>query len=332
MSSFRTADEGAHTPTADPLWQESLIFIWWDEHHGIGGLHRIGHLPNQGTANYWNALMLVDGLRYRADVHGIPLRDADCRPDGLTAGGQALLPLAEGGGRVDFDDGHTELHLTYTDYFPMCEVWEHGTGGEVEADMAAAHFETSGHVHGTVRIREGSCTIDGTFHRDHSWGPRDWEHLAGHRWIVGTAGPAFAFSGAVMLGTADLVFGGYVIRDGQRYQADGVDIIVGIEPDGVSARNATAVWRLRNGDTVVIDCQPINGVMLGHGNYIEVDQLAHFAVRGDSTSGWCDIEISTNHRLHNQPVRLAVAAGLQRGFSHARGPISLAETLTNPSN
>lgn len=329
MAQFNTADEGAHTPSADPLWQESLIFIWWDETHGIGGLQRIGHLPSQGKANYWNTLMCADGLRYRADVHEIPLHDHDRRADGITAGGQALLPLADGGGRVDFDDGHTELHLTYQDYFPMCQVWEHGTGGEVEADMAAAHYETSGRVTGTVRMNDRHYEIEGTFHRDHSWGPRDWENLTGHRWIVGTSGPNFAFSGAVMLGTTDLVSGGYIIRDGERFQAEEVDIVVGIEPDNVTVRNATSAWRLRNGETIVIDCQPINGVMLGHGNYIEVDQLARFNVRGEDTTGWCDIEVSTNHRLNNLPVRLAVGAALEAGFSQARGRIGLAETLTH---
>lgn len=324
---YSPSDEGAHPSGADPLWQESLIFIWWDENAGIGGLQRVGHLPNLGTATYWNTLMTADGYRYRSDVHDLPLLPQDRRSDGLTAGGQALLPLAEGGGRVDFSDPDTELHLSYEDFFPMCEVWEHGTGGDVEAEMAAAHYETSGRVHGSVRMGDRHYQIDGTFHRDHSWGPRDWEHLQGHRWIVGTAGPHFAFSAAVMLGTGNLVSGGYVIRDGERFQAEAVDIVVAIEPDNVTARSATVTWELRNGDVVTIDCDPINGVMLGHGKYLESDQLSRFTVRGEDIRGWCDVEVSMNHRLHDLPVKLAIGAGLDMGFSQARGRIGLAESL-----
>lgn len=327
MTTFHPDDEGAHAPGDEHDWQESLMFIWWDESAGVGGLQRVGHLPNQGRANYWNSFVTADGYRYRGDVHDIPLLPMDRRSDGLTAAGHGILPLAQGGPRLDFDDGDTELHLTWEDFFPMCEVWEHGSGGAVEADMAAAHYETSGRVRGTLRMGERQYDIDGTFHRDHSWGPRDWEHLQGHRWVIGTAGPHFAFSAAVMLGTGNLVSGGYIIRNGVRFQADAVDIVVAMEPDNVTARSATVTWELPHGEQVIIDCMPINGVMLGHGEYIECDQLSHFRVRGTDVEGWCDVETSMNHRLHNLPVKLAIGAGLEHGFSDARGKIALGETF-----
>ncbi len=109
--------------------------------------------------------------------------------------------------------------------------------------------------------------------------------------MVGTAGPQFSFSAAVMLGTNDLVAGGYVIRNGDRFQARDVDIVIGIEPDNVTARTATVAWTLDNGETVIIDCEPLGGWMLGHGQYLESDQLARFTVRGTEIEGWCDIEV-----------------------------------------
>jgi hypothetical protein len=330
MKRFEFADEGMHTPTAgDQIWQESQIFIWWDESQGLGGLQRVGHLPNQDKANFWHGLMTAGGLHYLADVHDITLTDGDRHDRGLTSGGQSMAALSHDTGTIDFADDQTELHLRYEDYYPMCEVWEHGTGGKVEADMAAAHFETSGRVTGTVRMRDRRFEVDGSFHRDHSWGPRDWEALNGHRWVVGTAGPRFSFSAAVMLGTTDLVAGGYVIRDGDRFQARDIDIVIGIEPDNVTARNATVAWKLDNGEAVIIDCEPIGGWMLGHGQYLESDQLARFSVRGTDIEGWCDVEVSMNHRLHNQPVRLAIGAALQHGFSQARKPIDLFEKLVS---
>ena len=328
MTRYRFEDEGVHQPTQDPIWQESEFIAWWDESAGIGGFQRIGHLPNQGKANYWNALMCADGLRYRGDVHEIPLEEGDRHSHGLKIGAQSMGATEPGKGAVDFTDESTEVHLKWDDFYPMCEVWEHGTGGHVEADMAAAHFESTGRVTGTVTMGDREFTVDGTFHRDHSWGPRDWEALTGHRWVIGTAGPHFSFSSAVMLGTSDIVSGGYVLRDGVRFQATSVDIVIGIEPDNVTARNATVEWKLENGETVIIDCEPFNGVMLGHGEYIEVDQLGHFRVRGEEDiHGWCDIEVSMNHRLHNRPVALAIGAGLPLGFSTARESISLFEAF-----
>lgn len=328
MARFRFHDEGAHAPApGDPIWQESQIFIWWDEVAGVGGLQRVGHLPNQGRANHWIGLFTADGIRYLADRHEIPLDHADRTDRGLTSGGLSMRATDERSGTIELVEPDAELHLRYTDFYPMCEVWEHGTGGQVEAEMAAAHFETSGRVTGTVRIGERTVEVDGTFHRDHSWGPRDWEFLTGHRWVVGTAGPGFSFSAAVMLGTADVVAGGYVIRDGQRYQATGVDIVIGIEPDNVTARCATVTWQLDDGQTVTIDCEPVDGWMFGHGNYLESDQLSRFSVRGEDIRGWCDIEVSMNHRLHNQPVRLALGAALEQGLSQARGRLGLFEKV-----
>ena len=329
MTRFAFKDEGAHAPDPDdPIWQESWIFIWWDEQNGIGGLQRVGHLPNQGKANYWNGLMTADGARYLADEHDLPLGSGDRHELGLTAGAQRMAAITESTGAIDFDDGDSELHLHYEDFYPMCEVWEHGSGGNVEADMAAAHFETSGRVTGTARIGDREFEVDGTYQRDHSWGPRDWETLNGHRWVVGTAGPEFSFSSAVMLGSSDVVSGGYVIRDGIRHQATEVDIVVGIEPDNVTARNATVAWQLESGETVVVDCEPAGGWMFGHGQYLEADQLGRFTVRGEEIRGWCDIEVSMNHRLHDQPVRLAIGAALDPGLTTTRPRLGLFEKLT----
>jgi hypothetical protein len=327
MTRYRVEDGGAHRPSGDPLWQESQFFGWWDEGRGIGGIQRVGHLPNQGKANYWNALVCADGSRYLADVHDLELRAGDRHPRGLVSAGNRMTAQSERAGEVSFQDASTEIALAYEDFYPMCEVWEHGTGGAVEADMAAAHFETSGRVTGAVRMGDRRFEVDGIFHRDHSWGPRNWEALIGHRWVVGSAGPEFSFSSAVMLGGEDLVSGGYVIRHGQRRQATAVDVVIGIEPDNVTARNATVGWKLDNGETVVIDCQPVNGVMLGHGHYIESDQISRFTVRGEDIEGWCNVEFSMNHRLHNRPVNLAIGAGLRPGFSRARQRIDLFERL-----
>lgn len=320
---YTKADEGAHPPSEDRLWQESVLLLFWDDDAGVGGLFRIGHVPNQGTANYWNGLVTADGLRYRADVHDIPLREEDRRTDGLTAGGQAILPGHEAGGRVDFVDADTEAHLELEDFFPMCPGWELGGGGQVEQDMAAAHYHAAGNLTGTVRLGDRTFAINTTYQRDHSWGPRDWEHLRGHRWIPGNAGRDLMFSAALMLGEHDVMTGGYVMRNGEWVGATELDIVVGVEGDNVTARNAQVAWQLKNGETFAIDLEPVNGIMMSNGNCMLSEQFCRFRVRGEDVSGWCALEVSMNHRLHNQPLGLALGSGLPLGFSQASGRIGL---------
>ncbi|TAM67308.1 hypothetical protein [Mycobacterium sp.] len=83
---------------------------------------------------------------------------------------------------------------------------------------------------------------------------------------------------------------------------------------------------LDDGETLFIDCERWGG-WIGHRQCLGSDQIARLEVRGTDIQGWCDIEVSMNHRLHNQPVRLAVAAALQHGFSQVRNNIDLFEKL-----
>ena len=327
MTRYSLSDEGVHPPGPDPMWQESVVILWLDQDAGVGGFQRIGQLPNLGTTNHWHGLMTTDGLHYIRDVHDLPLVPGDRGADGLGSGGQRLT-VGPDGGRVDFADDDTELHLEFLDFYPMCEVWERGTGGAVEENTAANHYESSGRVTGTARFGGRTIDVDGLFHRDHSWGVREWDLILGHRWIVGTAGPGLSFSAAVMLGDKDIVAGGFVVRDGERIQATEVDVVVRLEPDNITTRGAEVAWYLENGETLSIRSENLGGFIFSHGIWRLSDQLTRFHVVGDEdVTGMCLVETSTNHRLNNMPVSLAIGAAIDHGLSQARGRLGLFEQL-----
>jgi len=310
---FARKDEGIHVPSTQPMWQESLFFCWWDENAGIGGIHRLGQEPNQGKANYWHGLFTADGLRYRSIVHTLDLVESDRQPMEMRAGPQSIR-FGEDGDFIDFSEADTSVKLRFKGYYPMCEVWRHGSGGSVEREMAANHFENSGSVTGSVSMAGREYTISGQFHRDHSWGLREWSKMYGHRWAIGTAGPDLSFAGAVMLGTQDVTEGGFVIRNGIRIAAERVDFVVFLESDGVSHRGGEVTFHLEDASQLGIRFDSIGGFIAGHGGMILTDQLCRFRST-EGHEGFGLLEASINTRLGTGPVNVSLRSALQTGYS-----------------
>ena len=111
-------------------------------------------------------------------------------------------------------------------------------------------------------------------------------------------------------------------------RAEEIDYVVGLNPDNVTVRSAEVTFMLENDETIILDCEPLGGAMLGHSDFLEADQLSRFTVRDEDITGIVNIEVSTNHRLHNRPVVLAMDAALEPGFSQRRGRrVSLSEAV-----
>ena len=175
-------EETAHTPGAEPFWNESWYWDFADEKQGIGGWIRLGLIPNQNVA-WINALVCGPDRATVAllDFHA-PL-PAD--PNDVTAGDirmrhGATDPLREyrvsvSGPARSYSDPAGLLH------------GESGEPAELSMDLS---WTTSG-IPFEYRITSryeipctvtGSITVDGeTFsfdavpgQRDHSNGVRDW--------------------------------------------------------------------------------------------------------------------------------------------------------------
>jgi hypothetical protein len=175
-------DEGPHTATDEPLWNESWYFDFADAQQGFGGWMRLGLYPNQHTA--W-----INALLCGPDMPTIAVIDFE-----------AVLPDDPGAVRTDAID----LALEATEPLQTYRVKVRGRGNAYDDPAALLRGEAGRPVElamdlvwttvGTpyqYRITpryEIPCTVSGTVvvdgrelvadevagQRDHSWGVRDW--------------------------------------------------------------------------------------------------------------------------------------------------------------
>jgi hypothetical protein len=215
VNQFSVADEGRHPRGPDPWWQESVAFHWFDQRHGVGGMHRLGHEPGQGDggtlAHHHGVFDVHQRFRRNGAAPMTGERSAEWFGDAT-----ASWSCDTAGPRFQFDTDEVSLDLRYQDLYPLTDFFPRGSAS-LDEEFAAHHYESSSRVVGTARVGDASYEIDGFGHRDHSWGIRRWDGaLTVHRWICGVVEPDLAFGSITWLGPeGPLVSGGYVVRDGQ---------------------------------------------------------------------------------------------------------------------
>jgi Ecdysteroid kinase-like family len=177
------ADERAHEPSAEQLWNESWYFDAIDESGLLGAYVRIGSYPNLGLSWYTAYVCGVDRPAVAVvDFHApLPTDDGRLALDAahLRAEHLCQIPLerfavtldATGAAHADAsaplrgEPGEpvaVELDL----------VWE--TAGTPYGYRLATRYEIPCQVTGTLRVGEESLELRGGGQRDHSWGLRDW--------------------------------------------------------------------------------------------------------------------------------------------------------------
>ena len=87
-------------------------------------------------------------------------------------------------------------------------------------------IEQAGRVQGTLSLGGKVLEFEGTGHRDHSWGTRDWEAFLHYNWFVGQVGDEISihFWNIHALGQNEVR--GYVFKDGLMALVDTVDVKV----------------------------------------------------------------------------------------------------------
>ncbi len=176
------ADEAAHTPGHEPLWNESWYWDFADPAQGVGGWIRLGLVPNQNVA-WINALICGPDMPTVAllDFHApLPENPNDIRSGDIEIRHAATVPLQEytvtvSGSAQAYDDPAallrgepgrpTDLGLEL--------VWT--TSGTPYAYRIATRYEIPCTVSGAVTA--DGRTYDFTAvpaQRDHSHGVRDW--------------------------------------------------------------------------------------------------------------------------------------------------------------
>ena len=299
--------ELVHAPGAELNWQESVFLTWWDEDSGIGGVHRLAHEPNRGTGNVWCGILTRDGSGFRRDLTQVAVA-----PDHRGLAVADYRYEWDEGLRLRADDGDLTLDLAADDLYPATSLWDRSRLESVGEATISNHTEASGRIRGTVGVGGQRCAVTGWCHRDHSWGPRDWGHVLSHRWFAGTCGEGLSFSAIIMQGVDyKYLVGGAVVRHGVVKSTTDVDIAVVMEADGISHRGGTARMRFDDGEELVLEAEPIAGVVFDEKEHVEVDTLCHVTA-SSGHRGFCDFEVSNG--LRRAPIHHALRAATGDGL------------------
>ncbi|BBY53447.1 phosphotransferase [Mycolicibacillus koreensis] len=176
------ADEYAHPPGPEPLWNESWYFDFVDPDQQLAGWIRLGLNPN-GPGAWINAMLCGPGhptiaLNDFQVPH--PADPTDVHGDGVALTQQVLEPLQTyrvqaGGAGQAFTDPSALLHGgTGTPVEAAMEL-EFTTVGTPYQYRVTPRYEIPCTVSGEVRIGENRYRLrDVVGQRDHSWGVRDW--------------------------------------------------------------------------------------------------------------------------------------------------------------
>jgi hypothetical protein len=91
---------------------------------------------------------------------------------------------------------------------------------------ATDRVEQAGRVTGTLRIGDRVIEVNGTGHRDHSWGTRDWVAFQQYEWFVGQVGTEASVHFWRLNAAGKEQIRGYVFRDGLMSLVDTVKVDV----------------------------------------------------------------------------------------------------------
>lgn len=126
------------------------------------------------------------------------------------------------------------------------------------------HYEQSVNVVGTVHMAGEPFVIEGSGHRDHSWGPRDWAPAERWRWLTGQF-DGMAFNAMYMTIAGTHVTNGYVWTGGACVPIDDLHLDATFDEEGLAGRtislelSAGGVRHTVTGDVLVNVPLPITG-------------------------------------------------------------------------
>lgn len=261
--------EELHVPSSDADYNESYYFNFTDPSRRIGGYTRIGILPNQESdigvmmlfagggrllaASESGRVAVEDGsftignlayerietlrrwrVRYRGEMIDLP----DSR----------LLPGVDG---EDAERADVSVELSFEGLSSPFDFKNADPGaiGEMLAvsrtrlrdlkrisRVSSEHYEQAGLWTGELQLGEQQVRFEGSGHRDHSWGVRDWTAPRSWTWLTCQFKGEFSFNLCrVVIGSLD-IFHGFVSRDGHNYPLRRASLETAFEEDGKTQR------------------------------------------------------------------------------------------------
>jgi hypothetical protein len=305
-------EEIRHTPGENEWWQESVVLFWWDTHHNVGGYHRIGHEPHfrdGPIVSLWNNIFTPEYI-YK-DSSTLPLREADKLENGM-GGGETC--------RFEYTD-HAIWTVTAPDVAAALHIHDNHTPvdvypkkGSLSTDFAPNHMEVGGKVTGSVTVKGKHYEINGLAFRDHGWGKRDWTGIVSHRWLAMTFGDHMtALMQTFHSSNNELVRFGCIIRDNKLTYAKDVDIVVYIEPDGLTHRGGRATATLTTGEKLTFEVEPLQKGVVSWIHGISCVDIFCKVTCGDLV-GVADLETTNNAQRGGYRPYLAINAIEKNGL------------------
>jgi hypothetical protein len=300
------ADECAHPSGEHELWQESVVLLWRDVENAVGGFHRIGHEPNHRDGPMialWNHIF-TPHYTYKNSAT-LPLRDEDRLTNGFGGGDTCRFVYTDHAcWMIDAPDVEAELHLR--DCHDPIDIYP--KSGTLAEDFAPNHMEVASKLSGSLTVKNVNYQLNGLAFRDHGWGKRDYSGLVCHRWVAVTFPDGTMALLQKFLSSKDELTGfGCLIRANTLTYAKDVDVIVYMEPDGLTHRGGRASMTLTTGEQMTFELVPFQkGVVSWLHGMACVDILCRVTC-GDMV-GVGDLEMTNNALRGNSRPRVAVNA------------------------
>jgi len=155
--------------------------------------------------------------------------------------------------------------------------------------VGSEHYEQAGKVSGTITINGEKRKFDGSGHRDHSWGVRDWSAPHAWTWLTCQFGDELAFNlSRVAIQSVD-VFNGFLCHGGRNYPVRRAELETRFEQDGLTQRSLRFRFEDTSGKAIEVEGDVLTVIPLdlrsrGHATMVN-EGLARYTWESRSAYG-----------------------------------------------
>lgn len=308
---YAAEDDCPHVHDGKGNWQESALFVWYDRDAGVGGFWRLGHEPVNAQANSCFGMFTRDGLRYRANVTGVPLAAAD-RGDTHMGLGAELRADLDGTPRIRAAFPDCTANLRFEDFHPRYH-YHALVDAHYNQDATAHHFEVAGRVTGEVRLGDRTLQVNALGYRDRSWGPRTWGTLRSTRWWPCVFGPDLSIHILhCVIDSGHMIRLGYVMKNGVARPIIDSDMAIQLESDAMTPRRGECTLHLADGESMTLVSERVDGIVLHVRGYTAVEAIGE--VRLGDRVGMSNMEVCTNPAGGSKPPVYGIGSFVGEGL------------------
>ena len=271
-----------HQPTSEENYSESKWFSFYDAKHDFWVSSRIGLEPNRKKANRWLIIALDGKIIYHDLATNLDLPQENW--DKITLGGlqfRTIEPMVRYG--IKFGIDPIMLDVTWQASTPVFDYKD--CLAPLPPSLAAMHYEQSGHVRGALSVAGKSYAIDGTGHRDHSWGVRHWEGFRSWTALMGHFGHFYFHVEQFDEKTTGITRHGFVFVDGGNVSIKNAKIEPAFSGEAAFPRQFSLEIEDAIGNKYSIDGEVRLTCPLTFGNCMVGESFGTFSFSGQTNPG-----------------------------------------------